>query len=165
MSYAPLSGGDFLVSYLLRDSRFSGESFSPVPMWQVNYLHVNLRKNNGSNIMPDPGGHRPRRYRPYAQAQTCPKQEQAQGVAQGRKQKRTAGGAATSGRRTKQEGARSPTVTWTEAGECTAQIDTAQIDTVPNIATSCVKGDDGPGQRQGRGETGKDKPVAATMGP
>ena len=66
-------------------------------------------KRTKKQITPDPDAHRPQR--PCAQGQTRAKQEQAQGVAPGQKQNRTAGGATTSGRilqRTKQEGEGSP---------------------------------------------------------
>ena len=50
--------------------------------------------------MLDPGGHRPQR--PCARGWTCAKQEQAQGVAPGQIQNRTAGGTTTSGGAIKQ---------------------------------------------------------------
>ena len=66
----------------------------------------------------------------------------------------------TSGRRTEQEGEWVPTLTRTRAGGCTPQM-THQAGTprqVPNTATLCAQGGDGPERQQGRGGTGQDRP-------
>ena len=64
-------------------------------------------KLNRSDIMPDPGGHRPRR--PCAQRRTRAKHDQAQASAPGQNRTRSVGGATTHGRRTRQAGKSVPT--------------------------------------------------------
>ena len=89
-----------------------------------------------------------------------------QGVAPGREQNWTAGGATTSGQMTKQEGEGPPTQTRTGAGGCTPQT-THQARTPrqePSIATSCPKGDDSPRGQQGSSRNGTRRAVAVPRG-
>ena len=79
----------------------------PVLSGQCGHEREREKKRNRSDITPDPGGHRPQH--PCAQGRTRAKQDQAQASAPGQNRTRSAGGATTHGRRTRQASESVPT--------------------------------------------------------
>ena len=81
--------------------RAGGVHGAPPATWQCSSIGIE-KKNNRSDITPDPDGHRPQR--PYAQGRTRAKQDQVRASAPGQSQTRSAGGATMHARRTRQAG-------------------------------------------------------------